>query len=131
MLSAEIKGAPLTIMPTETQRAPTGEVTFLFTDIVGSTEMWERLGDGFLPVLQAHNAILSDAIADTAVSLRPKATLTRSPFYNPPMQHTVRSSPRPPYSGIHGPRMWIKCALGWRSIRRIIVQAGDYFEPPI
>src|SRR5437764_14982297 len=49
-------------MSIQPQNAPTGEITFLFTDIVGSTEMWERLGDGFLPVLQAHNAILSDAI---------------------------------------------------------------------
>src|SRR2546421_11038318 len=36
--------------------------TFLFTDIVGSTEMWEQHGDAFLPVLQAHNAIMNDAI---------------------------------------------------------------------
>lgn len=44
------------------QNALTGDVTFLFTDIVGSTEMWERHGDAFLPVLQAHNAILADAV---------------------------------------------------------------------
>src|SRR5438309_11988272 len=44
-------------------KPPTGTVTFLFTDIVGSTEMWEQHGDAFLPVLQAHNAILADAIA--------------------------------------------------------------------
>lgn len=43
-------------------KAITGNVTFLFTDIVGSTEMWERHGDAFLPVLQAHNAILAEAI---------------------------------------------------------------------
>src|SRR5438270_4810438 len=41
---------------------PAGTVTFLFTDIVGSTEMWEQHDDAFLPVLQAHNAILNDAI---------------------------------------------------------------------
>ncbi len=44
------------------QKAISGNVTFLFTDIVGSTEMWERHGDSFLPVLQAHNAILAEAI---------------------------------------------------------------------
>src|SRR6266536_960379 len=42
---------------------PSGTVTFLFTDIVGSTEMWEKHGDAFLPVLQAHNAILMEAIS--------------------------------------------------------------------
>src|SRR5437667_7645790 len=43
-------------------KPPTGTVTFLFTDIVGSTERWERHGDAFLPVLQAHNAIIMDSI---------------------------------------------------------------------
>src|SRR5258708_10516932 len=42
---------------------PSGAVTLLFSDIVGSTEMWERHGDAFLPVLQAHNAILMEAIS--------------------------------------------------------------------
>ena len=41
---------------------PSGKITFLFTDIVGSTEMWERHGDSFLPILQAHNAIIQDAV---------------------------------------------------------------------
>jgi class 3 adenylate cyclase len=49
-------------MPEPKIKPPTGTVTFLFTDIVGSTEMWEQHGDAFLPVLQAHNAILSDAM---------------------------------------------------------------------
>jgi class 3 adenylate cyclase len=47
---------------TNPAKQPTGRVTFLFTDIVGSTEKWERHGDAFLPVLQAHNAILMDAV---------------------------------------------------------------------
>lgn len=46
-----------------THQQPVGTVTFLFTDIVGSTEMWEQQGDAFLPVLHAHNAILTDAIS--------------------------------------------------------------------
>src|SRR2546430_11981787 len=50
------------IMPIQSNELPTGTVTFLFTDIVGSTEMWEQHGDAFLPVLQAHNAIMMDAI---------------------------------------------------------------------
>src|SRR5262245_66348204 len=41
---------------------PSGTCTFLFTDMVGSTEAWEKHGDAFLPVLQAHNAILMEAI---------------------------------------------------------------------
>jgi class 3 adenylate cyclase/predicted ATPase len=42
---------------------PTGVVTFLFTDIVGSTDMWERHGDAFLPVLQTHDAVLRSTVA--------------------------------------------------------------------
>jgi class 3 adenylate cyclase len=44
-------------------KPPSGTITFLFTDIVGSTENWEQHGDAFLPVLQAHNAILSEAVS--------------------------------------------------------------------
>lgn len=42
---------------------PSGTVTLMFTDIEGSTELWDRLGDGFAPVLGTHNVILRDAVA--------------------------------------------------------------------
>ena len=42
---------------------PTGTVTFLFTDIEGSTRLLERLGDAYVPVLERHHAILREAIA--------------------------------------------------------------------
>jgi len=37
-------------------------VTLLFTDIVGSTRLWEQHGDAFIPVWQAHDAIVRDGI---------------------------------------------------------------------
>jgi class 3 adenylate cyclase len=40
-----------------------GTVTLVFTDIQGSTALWERLGDGFVGVLEAHNRILREALA--------------------------------------------------------------------
>jgi class 3 adenylate cyclase len=44
--------------------APDGTVTILFTDIEGSTEMTERLGDRrWLEVLHAHNAIVRRELA--------------------------------------------------------------------
>ena len=43
---------------------PTGTVTFLFTDIEGSTRLAAALGDGYAPVLERHNVILRDAIRD-------------------------------------------------------------------
>lgn len=45
--------------PNETP--PTGTVTLMFTDMSGSSRMWETFGDNFIPVWQAHDAILRDA----------------------------------------------------------------------
>ncbi|HEY6567150.1 MAG TPA: adenylate/guanylate cyclase domain-containing protein [Actinomycetota bacterium] len=43
---------------------PSGTVTFLFTDIEGSTELLKRLGDdGYAAVLQDHRRILREAFA--------------------------------------------------------------------
>ncbi|MBM2851143.1 MAG: hypothetical protein HW418_4085, partial [Anaerolineales bacterium] len=42
---------------------PSGEVTFLFTDIEGSTPLWERDPDGMRESLARHDAILHEAIA--------------------------------------------------------------------
>jgi predicted ATPase/class 3 adenylate cyclase len=42
---------------------PTGTVTFLFTDIAGSTRLWEQHPTAMQPALARHDAILRDAIA--------------------------------------------------------------------
>src|SRR4051794_13826379 len=42
--------------------APTGTVTFLFTDIQGSTALWERWPDAMKLALARHHAILGDAM---------------------------------------------------------------------
>ena len=42
---------------------PTGTVTFLFTDIEGSTRLLESLGDAYTAVLERHHALLREAIA--------------------------------------------------------------------
>src|SRR5439155_15702382 len=41
---------------------PSGTVTFLFTDIEGSTERWERLPAAMGPALARHDALLRAAI---------------------------------------------------------------------
>jgi predicted ATPase/class 3 adenylate cyclase len=43
---------------------PTGTVTFLFTDIEGSTKLVQALGDGYSSVLAQHCSILRSAIAE-------------------------------------------------------------------
>src|SRR6478609_9410858 len=42
--------------------APSGAVTFLFTDIEGSTRRWEADADGMRVALDAHDGILRDAV---------------------------------------------------------------------
>ena len=41
---------------------PTGNVTFLFTDIEGSTRLWEADRDAMAQVLVRHDALLRGAI---------------------------------------------------------------------
>ena len=41
---------------------PTGTITFLFTDIEGSTKLWERCPDAMRLALARHDAILREAI---------------------------------------------------------------------
>lgn len=43
---------------------PSGIVTFLFTDIEGSTRLFRRLGDGYLDILERHNRVLREVWAD-------------------------------------------------------------------
>ena len=42
--------------------APSGVVTFLFTDVAGSTRRWEADADGMRAALAAHDAVLRGAI---------------------------------------------------------------------
>jgi transcriptional regulator with XRE-family HTH domain len=42
---------------------PSGTVTFLFTDIEGSTQLWEHTPEAMRPALARHDQIMSDAIA--------------------------------------------------------------------
>jgi predicted ATPase/class 3 adenylate cyclase len=43
---------------------PTGTVTFLFTDVEGSTRLLRRLGDDFRVLIDDHNRLLSEAFRD-------------------------------------------------------------------
>jgi len=52
-----VAAAPLPAPPT----LPTGTVTFLLTDIEGSTALWERAGEAFRGALDRHHALLRDA----------------------------------------------------------------------
>ena len=43
---------------------PSGTVTFLFTDIVGSTRRWEEHGEDMAAALARHDVLLSSAIGN-------------------------------------------------------------------
>ena len=45
-----------------TAAAPSGVVTFLFTDVEGSTRRWEADADGMRAALAAHDEVLRAAI---------------------------------------------------------------------
>ncbi len=47
----------------DTPDEPTGPVTFLFTDIEGSTKLLRQLGDSYPHLISQHNRILREAIA--------------------------------------------------------------------
>lgn len=56
------------VRPRDGARLPTGVVTFLFTDIEGSTRLVDRLGARYGPVLQQHRELLIDAF-ETGVTV--------------------------------------------------------------
>jgi predicted ATPase/class 3 adenylate cyclase len=43
---------------------PTGTVTFMFTDIEGSTRLVQELGEGWKPVLETHDGLVTSAVAN-------------------------------------------------------------------
>jgi DNA-binding NarL/FixJ family response regulator/class 3 adenylate cyclase len=45
---------------------PRGDVTFLFTDIEGSTALARRLGDGFTKLLETHRALIRGEVEERA-----------------------------------------------------------------
>src|SRR5437867_13088647 len=49
--------------PSPGQGLPTGTVTFLYTDIEGSTRRWEQFPAAMKPAVERHDAILREAIA--------------------------------------------------------------------
>lgn len=49
-----------------TLNVPTGTVTFLFTDIEGSTKLWEQHPDTMPTVLAQHDALLRKIIGDNS-----------------------------------------------------------------
>jgi class 3 adenylate cyclase len=59
---------------------PTGTVTFLFTDVEGSTRLWAVDKDAMSASLVVHDELVRRAVASTtAMCSRPMATPSRWP----------------------------------------------------
>ena len=54
--------ATMMAMPRAEFLLPTGTLTFLFTDIEGSTRLWETQHSAMQHALAVHDAIMRDAI---------------------------------------------------------------------
>src|SRR5262245_51906908 len=61
---ARAVGTEVTYLPATTHRRalPTGTITFLFTDIEGSTRLWEQHREAMWAALARHDAILTQVI---------------------------------------------------------------------
>ncbi len=56
-----------------TQQLPEGRVTFLFTDIEGSTRLWEQAPDSMLEAIRQHDETIETAVAaHGGVPVRPR-----------------------------------------------------------
>ena len=90
-----------------TAAAPSGVVTFLFTDVEGSTRRWEADADGMRAALAAHDEVLRRRLRRTAASCSSTpvtACARRSPRRGPPsMLLWLRSG-----------RWSCRCGWGWR-----------------
>jgi predicted ATPase/class 3 adenylate cyclase len=72
---------------------PTGTVTFLFTDIEGSTKALQALGDRWLKVVEDHNRLLRDAIREAdGVDLRTEGDAMFAVFRSAPAAATAATA---------------------------------------
>ena len=102
-----------------TAAAPSGVVTFLFTDVEGSTRRWEADADGMRAALAAHDEVLRSAIEAHGGSCSSTPVMACAP-HSP--RRSQRSMPRWPRSG-----HWsCRCGWGWRP-GKPNCGTGDYF----
>ena len=120
-------------MPTPTPAPPpTGTLTFLFSDIEGSTRMWQAAPDAMQAALARHDAILRrDIEARGGHVFKTAGDAFYAAFATPWLaleaalaaQQALRTEPWPPQAPI---RVRIALHSGAAELRD-----GDYFGPPL
>ena len=111
---------------------PSGTVTFLFTDVERSTQLWEQHRDAMVAALARHDAILRGAIEAHAGRV---VKTTGDGFHavsrSRTMRSTRRSRRRLRCTWSRGARKG-RCGFGWESIpARVPSSDGDYYGPAV
>jgi hypothetical protein len=92
---------------------PTGTVTFLFTDIEGSTKLLKSLGDDYAGVLADIGIFCAQHSKNGMVTrLIPKETPFSSPFLEPQTRSPLLLKVKDRSTNTNGP-IWSKFASGW------------------
>jgi len=111
---------------------PTGIVTFLFTDIEGSTRLWERYPDDMPAALERHDAIMSKSIGDHGgVVFRTVGDAFCTAFSAPlPAVCAALESQRALHAGPWGVigAMRVRMALHYSAVD---LREDGYFGPPL
>jgi predicted ATPase/class 3 adenylate cyclase len=133
-LLARLLGETTLPVPASTP-LPTGTVTFLFTDIVGSTQRWETQAPAMQRALARHDAILRQAItAQSGVVFKTVGDAFCAAFATAPaavqaaltIQRLVLSEPWA-VSGLTQPLL-VRTVLHTGAAEQ---RDGDYFGPPL
>ena len=118
--------------PPAAARFPTGTVTFLFTDIEGSTTLWEQQPQAMSAALARHDAILRETIAaHGGVVFKTVGDAFHAVFATAPaaidaalaLQRALHAEPAPSSCQL---RVRLALHTGVAELRE-----GDYFGPPL
>ena len=94
---------------------PTGTLTFLFTDLEGSTRLLRELGDEYGPLLEAHRHLIRAAVvAHGGVEFGTGGDALYSVFESPDDAVAAAGEAQRALAREPGPRT---CGYGWRSTR--------------
>jgi predicted ATPase/class 3 adenylate cyclase len=124
--------APAETQPTQPAMQPTGTVTFLFTDIEGSTTLWQRHSTAMETALARHDAMLRTAItANGGHVFKTVGDAFCAAFAAAPdalaaaiaAQHALAAEPWPETGPLH-----VRMALHTGAAQ---LRDGDYFGPTI
>jgi len=138
------------ISPLSSRELPTGTVTFLFTDIEGSTQLWERHPAAMREALAQHDTILRQIIATHGgVVVKTTGDGLHAAFARAPdalgaalaaqralqtEQWELFAAPKDTQSKIQTPRGHSKSKISVRMALHTGVaeeRDGDYFGPPL